>query len=90
MVNNNRGAVDAQPLLNIASESEPTWLLDHFSVKELMVPWKMSHDSVTRLFRGEPGVIKLCPPHRRGVRTKRTLRIPGHVVERVYKRLTQQ
>jgi hypothetical protein len=53
-----------------------------------MALFSLSHDSITRLFRHEIGVLIVCPPHRRGVRTKRTLRVPQHVVDRVYARLS--
>jgi hypothetical protein len=46
----------------------------------------VSHDSIIRLFRGEPGVLLLHPPRRRGVRGKITMPIPESVVERIYRR----
>jgi hypothetical protein len=85
----NHSAADTRPLLSTSAESRPAWMQRHYSVQELMAPWKLSHDSVTGLFRDEPGVIVICPPHRRGVRTKRTLRIPAYVVDRVYEKLTR-
>jgi transposase len=58
----------------------------HYSVKEVGEILNISHDTVTRLFRAEPGVVRLAPPRRRGKRTKVMLRIPQSVLERVYTR----
>lgn len=60
----------------------------HYTVDELASMWKLSHDSVRRLFRHEPGVLAVSPRQRRGSRAYVTLRIPASVVERVHRRLT--
>jgi len=65
------------------------WLEKHFSPKELGEIWGMSHDSIIRLFKQEPGVLKSCPPHRRGVRKRVTYRIPESVVKRVHERCSK-
>jgi hypothetical protein len=35
-----------------------------------------THDSIIRLFKNEPGVLRMSPPKRRGVRTRTTYRSP--------------
>jgi len=60
----------------------------HYTVKELAVTWKLSPSTVTRIFRDEPGVLKIGLEHaRRGHRGYVTLRIPESVVQRVYRRM---
>lgn len=58
----------------------------HYSPRELGAIWGMSHDSIIRMFKNEPGVLKMSPPKRRGTRTRTTLRIPESVVAAVYER----
>ncbi len=60
----------------------------HYTVKELAATWKLSPSTVTRIFRDEPGVLKIGRAGtRRGPRTYVTLRIPESVVQRVYRML---
>ena len=60
----------------------------HYAVRELAATWKVSPNTVTRIFRDEPGVLKIGQEHaRRGHRGYVTLRIPESVVQRVYRRL---
>ena len=60
----------------------------HYTVRELAATWKVSPNTVTRIFRDEPGVLKIGRQHaRRGHRGYVTLRIPESVVQRVYRRL---
>ena len=59
----------------------------HYTVDELANLWALSHDTITNLFRDEPGVLRITPARRRGVRTRITIRIPRSVAERVYNRL---
>jgi len=68
------------------SRPRPSWAEKHYSPKELGIILGMSHDSIIRIFKDEPGVMKTCPPHRRGVRKRITYRIPESVVSRVYNR----
>lgn len=66
----------------------PTYVKRHFTVSELARLWRFSDDFVRELFRGEPDVI--CVGDDRSTGRKRryvSLRIPLHVVSRVYKRL---
>ena len=61
----------------------------HYTVKEVAVLWRLSASSITRLFRDEPGVLKIGRGQpRRGRRSYTTLRIPESVVQRVHRRLT--
>jgi hypothetical protein len=58
----------------------------HYSVNQLAEILNIGRDSVIRLFRCEPGVVRLSPPRRRGKRTKVMLRVPESVLLRVYTR----
>lgn len=58
----------------------------HFTVDEVATMWKLSKDSVRRLFRNEAGVLSLSLRQRKGKRHYATLRIPQSVLERVHKR----
>jgi transcriptional regulator GlxA family with amidase domain len=62
----------------------PAFAEPHYSVEQLAEFWNISHDTVTRLFREEPGVFAIAPKRRKGRRTRVTLRIPEHVAARVY------
>ena len=57
----------------------------HYTVKELAALWKLSANTVTRIFREELGVLKIGRGRpRRGRRSYTTLRIPESIVHRVY------
>lgn len=61
----------------------------HYSVQEIGELWQLSSTTVTRLFRDEPGVLKIGRDRpSRGRRNYMTLRVPESVVERVHRRLT--
>ena len=61
----------------------------HYTVKELGAIWMLSRDSITKMFRDDPGVLKIGREQpRRGRRAYTTLRIPESVVQRVHRRLT--
>jgi hypothetical protein len=61
----------------------------HYSVKDVAEMWKLSDEAIRRLFRTEPGVIKLTADerYRRRKRDYVTLRIPESVVLRVHEKL---
>jgi hypothetical protein len=59
----------------------------HYKVVEVAAMWSLSDDAVRKIFENEPGVIVLSG-HSRGARRYRTLRIPGSVVERVHRRMS--
>lgn len=58
----------------------------HYSIIELATIWNLSRDTVSRLFRDEPGVIPIGQP-KPGRRTYVVLRIPESVALRVYRRM---
>jgi len=61
----------------------------HYSVKDVAEMWKLSDEAIRRLFREEPGVIKLTAEerYRRRKRDYVTLRIPESVLVRVHEKL---
>jgi hypothetical protein len=54
----------------------------HYTVAEIAKLWRVSRDTVRRLFEDEPGVIVIFK-FKPGNRRYRTLRIPRSVVDRV-------
>jgi len=59
----------------------------HFSPTELAEIWKLSEDTVRRMFEREPDVLIFENPEKASKRRRRTMRIPESVAERVYRRL---
>ena len=55
-----------------------------FTPKELAELWRLSEQSIRRLFIDVPGVFILGARHHRGKRSYVTLRIPAAVVARVF------
>jgi AraC-like DNA-binding protein len=62
----------------------------HYSVQEVAKFWKLSEDTVRRLFREEPGVMKISVQSGRRKRHYVVLRVPESIVMRVHERLRQQ
>ena len=60
----------------------------YYTVDEIAAMWKVSRDSVRRLFKNEPGVLSISPRQHKGKRSYRTLRIPQSVLERIHQRLS--
>jgi len=60
-----------------------------FTVAEIAAEWKFSVDTIQRLFVGEPGVF-IKPRNNAGKRSKKTLRIPVAVKERVWLRASNK
>lgn len=58
----------------------------HYEVNDLAAKWSLSDDSIRRIFRAEPGVVRWV--RKGGRRPYVILRIPQSVAERVYRRLT--
>ena len=56
-----------------------------YTPRELAEAWKLSENSIRRLFCDEPGVFVLGDANPRGRRGYCTLRIPGSVAERVWR-----
>jgi hypothetical protein len=69
-------------IASATSESE-----HHFTAKEIAEAWNLSQDTIYRLFVNEPGVLVLASERKKYRRTRRTLRIPESVKNRVYRRL---
>ena len=58
----------------------------HYRVKDLVQLWNLSADTITRMFRDEPGVL-VWSNEGKGKRVFSTLSIPESVVRRVHERL---
>lgn len=64
----------------------------HYTITELSERWGLSTVTVARIFRNEPGVLKLQQPSLIRTRKRRarvTLRVPASVAERVHASLTR-
>ena len=59
----------------------------HYSVSELATIWKLSENTIRRMFEHEPGVIRWGAGEGRFKRRYITLRIPETVVLRVHRQL---
>ena len=85
-----KAACNPTPKDYMASAS-PTGGTQVFTVAEIAADWKFSPDTIQRWFVDEPGVLvvqrgdedRRTKPLRQ---PKKTLRIPGHVKERVWRR----
>ena len=60
----------------------------HHTVQYLAKRWKLRDDTIRRMFRDEPGVIRLDSPERLKKRGYLVLRIPESVASRKYRELT--
>jgi hypothetical protein len=58
----------------------------HFSLAEIAVMWRISHEKARRLFHNEPGVICFHGPEN-STREYNTYRVPESVARRVRLRL---
>jgi hypothetical protein len=69
----------------------PTPTLDiterFFTLDELAGWWNVRYDCIRRVFKDEPGVLKIGRP-RKGKHRYFTYRVPESVAKRVYDRLT--
>ena len=59
---------------------------ENFTVAQVASLWRLSRDTIQRLFQDEPGVVALGEKNPRGKRRRVTLRIPRSVMDRVKKR----
>lgn len=59
---------------------------EHFTVAQIASLWRLSTDTIQRIFQDEPGVLPLGNVNPRGKRKRITLRIPRAVMERVKRR----
>ena len=61
-----------------------------YTCREVGDMWKLSHTTIIKLFRDEPGVLKLTGEGKtQRTRHYMTLRIPESVVIRVYERMSR-
>lgn len=60
----------------------------HYTPDELAEIWKLSADTVRRIFEREPGVLVIEHTRNSSRRRYRTLRIPESVALRVHRRMT--
>ena len=70
-------------------ERSPLMKEKHYTPDDLAGMWGVSVDSIRRIFREEPGVLKMGDKNPKHKRQYLTLRIPESVVERVYSRLSE-
>ena len=70
---------------NAGSEAASAPFGKVYTPRELAGLWQLSENSVRRLFQDEPGVFVLGDSNPRGKRGYCTLRIPEHVVQRVWR-----
>lgn len=56
----------------------------HFSVAEVSALWQLSQDSIRKIFRNQPGVLKLGTNERGRKRGYVSLRIPESVLQKVH------
>jgi hypothetical protein len=61
----------------------------HFTVLEVSELWQLHPDTVRKMFRGQPGVLKIGGKERRGKQGYVTLRIPESVLARVHAERTK-
>jgi len=73
---------------SVSEPSAKVFAEQHYTVEEIAQMWKLSKDSVRRLFKDESGVLVLSPQNRKGKRSYSTVRIPSSVLERVHKKLS--
>lgn len=62
----------------------PTFDEKHFTVTELSQAWNVNPETIRRIFRNLPGVLKLDSPGNQFKRPYRTLRIPESVAKQVW------
>lgn len=61
----------------------------HCSVSELARRWVFSENTIRRLFKREPGVIRIVHEATREKRRYTSIRIPERIAQRVHQRLQQ-
>jgi hypothetical protein len=90
------GDKTVQTIANESLKSDPTmaetrkFAVQHYTVAEIASLWKLSEDTIRRLFEKESDVLVIGNQKPRfGRRRPLTLRIPEFVVERVHRRLSR-
>ena len=64
-------------------------LEEHLTCRQVAKQWNSSVDTVRRIFRDEPGVLKIERPETLHKRGYVSLRIPVSIVERVHRKLSR-
>jgi hypothetical protein len=59
----------------------------HYTVKEVASMWSLSDFTIRKIFKDEPGVIKIGEGERRYKRSHFVLRIPESVLIRTHEKL---
>jgi hypothetical protein len=59
----------------------------HYTVWEIAELWHVSHITIRRLFKNEPGILVFGTEETRFKRGKKTMRIPESVMVRVHRKL---
>lgn len=80
------GSTRARATAQTTQPAMPSPDAEFYSVAQLAALWRLSPDTIQRLFEDEPDVITLGDRNPRGRRKRVTLRIPRAVAERVQKR----
>ena len=82
---NGGSRTDSRARVNGArTTANTTTSAEFYSVADVAAMWKLSPDTIRRLFADEPGVITLGDGRAsRGKRKRTTLRIPKEILERV-------
>jgi Fic family protein len=65
-------------------------LEQHYTVAEISEAWALSRNTVRRYFERLPGVIHLDRPETKTKRKYVTLRIPAHILNSEYCRITRR
>jgi hypothetical protein len=66
-------------------QTVPEFAVSHYSVNQVAKMWGVSEDTIRRIFEKEPDVLILGERFRGSRRTRRILRIPANVIERVHR-----
>ncbi len=78
----NAGTIDASNTTHVSMER-------HYTVSEVAELWSLSDNTIRKVFRDEPGVLRTqLPSLRARKRQNITLRIPESVVYRVHGRMS--
>jgi len=56
----------------------------HFTVSQIATLWQLSKDSIRRIFKDRPDVLKMSAPETRFKRGYCVLRVPESVVQKVH------
>ena len=59
----------------------------HFTISEVASLWQLSEDTIRKIFRDQPGVLKIGSAEKRRKRGYIVLRIPETVLQKVHAEL---